>query len=55
MQGAPNKLIGSQLAITEATVKVHIKAMLRRLKLHNRTQAAMWASDHLATASKSKD
>jgi two-component system, NarL family, nitrate/nitrite response regulator NarL len=47
MQGAPNKLIAHQLAITEATVKVHIKAMLRRLKLHNRTQAAMWASNHL--------
>jgi two-component system, NarL family, nitrate/nitrite response regulator NarL len=47
MQGAPNKLIAHQLAITEATVKVHIKAMLRKLRLHNRTQAALWASNHL--------
>jgi two-component system nitrate/nitrite response regulator NarL len=47
MQGTPNKLIARQLVITEATVKVHIKAILRKLRLHNRTQAAMWASNHL--------
>jgi two-component system, NarL family, nitrate/nitrite response regulator NarL len=47
MQGAPNKLIARQLVITEATVKVHIKAILRKLRLNNRTQAAMWAFNHL--------
>jgi two-component system, NarL family, nitrate/nitrite response regulator NarL len=46
-QGASNKIIARQLVITEATVKVHIKAILRKLRLHNRTQAAMWASNHL--------
>ena len=47
MKGTSNKLIARQLVITEATVKVHIKAILRKLRLHNRTQAAMWASIHL--------
>ena len=47
MQGASNKVIALHLAITEATVKVHVKAILRKLRLHNRTQAAMWAFSHL--------
>jgi two-component system, NarL family, nitrate/nitrite response regulator NarL len=46
-QGASNKVIARQLVITEATVKAHLKAILRKLRLHNRTQAAMWASNHL--------
>jgi two-component system nitrate/nitrite response regulator NarL len=40
-------MIARRLVITEATVKVHIKAILRKLRLHNRTQAAMWAYNHL--------
>jgi two-component system nitrate/nitrite response regulator NarL len=47
MQGISNKLIARQLVITDATVKVHIKAILRKLRLQNRTQAAIWASNHL--------
>ncbi len=42
-RGDANKLISRQLVITEATVKVHIKAILRKLSVLNRTQAAMWA------------
>ena len=30
--------------VCEATVKVHVKAILRKLKVNNRTQAAIWAS-----------
>lgn len=45
--GASNKHIARQLLIAEATVKVHIKTILRKLRLHNRTQAAMWACSHL--------
>jgi len=41
--GEPNKVIARRLGITEATVKVHVKAILRKLRLKNRTQAAMWA------------
>ena len=41
--GAPNKVIAYQLKITEATVKVHVKAILRKIQVKNRTQAAIWA------------
>ncbi|HYZ62148.1 MAG TPA: response regulator transcription factor [Acetobacteraceae bacterium] len=42
VEGAPNKLIARDLGITEATVKVHIKSLLRKLHAANRTQAAIW-------------
>jgi two-component system nitrate/nitrite response regulator NarL len=47
MKGASNKLIARDLGVAEATVKVHIKAILRKVKAANRTQAAMWAQQHL--------
>lgn len=50
MQGAPNKIIARRLEVAEATVKVHIKAILRKIRVTNRTQAAMWAVAHLPTA-----
>jgi two-component system, NarL family, nitrate/nitrite response regulator NarL len=43
VQGAPNKVIAHRLNITEATVKVHVKAILRKIRVTNRTQAAIWA------------
>lgn len=46
VRGEPNKLISRALHITEATVKVHVKAVLRKLKVANRTQAAIWAMNH---------
>ena len=46
--GASNKLIARDLGVAEATVKVHIKAILRKAKAANRTQAAMWATQHLS-------
>jgi two-component system nitrate/nitrite response regulator NarL len=46
-QGAPNKAIARRLDVAEATVKVHIKAILRKIGVANRTQAAMWATTHL--------
>jgi two-component system nitrate/nitrite response regulator NarL len=45
-RGEPNKRIAWHLDIAEATVKVHIKAILRKLQLGNRTQAAIWAIGH---------
>ena len=48
MQGSPNKVIARKLDVAEATVKVHIKAILRKIRVANRTQAAMWAVNHLA-------
>ena len=47
MQGASNKTIALKLVITESTVKVHMKAILRKLRLQNRTQAAIWARDNV--------
>ena len=47
MQGASNKTIALKLVITESTVKVHMKAILRKLRLQNRTQAAIWARNNI--------
>ena len=41
--GEPNKVIANDLDITEATVKVHVKGILRKIGAANRTQAAIWA------------
>lgn len=41
IMGCPNKVISRRLMISEATVKVHVKAILRKLRVHNRTQAAI--------------
>lgn len=43
VNGEPNKVISRRLGIREATVKVHIKSILRKLHVANRTQAAIWA------------
>jgi len=47
--GDSNKLISRRLQIADATVKVHVKAILRKLHVKNRTQAAIWAADHILT------
>ncbi len=46
MAGYANKVIARKLSVCEATVKVHVKAILRKLNVHNRTQAALWANTH---------
>jgi two-component system nitrate/nitrite response regulator NarL len=43
LSGDSNKMIANQLNITEATVKVHLKSLLRKINASNRTQAAIWA------------
>lgn len=43
MNGNSNKQIARELEISEATVKVHVKGLLRKMKVANRTQAAIWA------------
>jgi two-component system, NarL family, nitrate/nitrite response regulator NarL len=43
VMGWQNKVISRHLSISEATVKVHVKAILRKLRVQNRTQAAMRA------------
>ena len=49
MAGHANKVIARRLDLSEATVKVHVKAILRKLKVGNRTQAALWGAAHGAT------
>jgi two-component system nitrate/nitrite response regulator NarL len=51
MVGAPNKIIARELNVAEATIKVHIKAILRKIGAQNRTQAAMWGTQQLRSAS----
>jgi two-component system, NarL family, nitrate/nitrite response regulator NarL len=46
--GQSNKLIARDLGITEATVKVHLKSVLRKIKVENRTQAAIWALENMS-------
>ena len=41
-----NKLIAREFNICEATVKVHVRAILRKINGKNRTDAAIWALDH---------
>jgi len=42
-QGKSNKQIARELDLSENTVKVHVSAILRALKLENRTQAGLLA------------
>lgn len=42
-EGLPNKLIARRLCITDATVKVHVKSVLRKIGVSNRTEAALLA------------
>ncbi len=41
--GLLNKQIAYDLGIAEATVKAHMTALMRKLKVHNRTQVAIAA------------
>ena len=44
LQGMPNKLICRHLQISPGTVKNHVSAILRRLRVANRTQAVVTAA-----------
>ena len=44
--GHSNKSIARELRISEATVKIHVKNVLRKINVSNRTQAAVWVSKH---------
>ena len=43
VDGKSNKLIAKDLGITEGTVKVHVKHLLKKLNLRSRVEAAVWA------------
>jgi two-component system nitrate/nitrite response regulator NarL len=46
IKGESNKTIARAFGIAEATVKVHMKAILRKVPCSNRTQVAIWALGH---------
>jgi two-component system nitrate/nitrite response regulator NarL len=43
IDGKSNKLIAKDMGITEGTVKVHVKHLLKKLNLRSRVEAAVWA------------
>jgi DNA-binding NarL/FixJ family response regulator len=49
--GESNRAIANKLAISEGTVKGHLRAITRKLGVPNRTKAAIWALEHGFAAS----
>ncbi len=45
-RGQTNKMIARKLAISEGTVKVHVKNLLHKLGLRSRVEAAVWSLEH---------
>lgn len=45
-EGQSNKLIARNLGISDGTVKLHVKAILRKLNIHSRVEAAVMAVEH---------
>jgi len=42
VRGHSNKIIARTCGVADATVKVHMKSILRKIRVANRTQAAIW-------------
>jgi len=49
-EGRSNEEIARHLGTTEVTVKVHLKKLLRKIRVDNRTQATIWALANLPQA-----
>jgi len=45
-EGKNNKIIARELGISDGTVKVHVKNILRKLNLSSRLEIAVWAFEH---------
>ncbi len=45
-EGQSNKVIARNLGISDGTVKLHVKAILRKLGVHSRVEAAVMAVQH---------
>ncbi|MBL4608376.1 MAG: two-component system response regulator NarL [Pseudomonadales bacterium] len=44
--GLTNKMIARKLNITEGTIKVHVKALLKKLGMRSRVEAAIWVTQN---------
>ena len=51
-EGQSNKVIARNLGISDGTVKLHVKAILRKLNIHSRVEAAVIAVEHGLRSSK---
>lgn len=47
-KGLSNKLIARELGISDGTVKVYVKSLLRKLELNSRLELAAWCHTHKA-------
>ena len=45
-RGLSNKLIAREMGISDSTVKVYVKSLLRKLHLHSRLELAAWVHNH---------
>lgn len=45
-EGQSNKVIARNLGISDGTVKLHVKAILRKLQVHSRVEAAVMAVEY---------
>jgi len=55
VKGHSNKLIARTCGVVEATIKVHMKSILRKIRVANRTQAAVWGLERGYGADDVKD
>ena len=55
-EGQSNKVIARNLGISDGTVKLHVKSILRKLGVHSRVEAAVIAVEHgLRTSNRNND
>ena len=46
IEGDSNKCIAHKIDIAESTVKVHVRTIFRKIRVQNRTQAAIWGRNN---------
>ncbi len=46
IEGDSNKCVARKIGIAEATVKAHVQAILRKIQVQSRTQAAIWGMNN---------
>lgn len=54
-RGNQNKIIASDLGLSEHTIKIHLHNIIRKLGVHNRTEAAAWFYDYSHNSAEDPD